>query len=73
MLIYVLIGRLVYIHVGRYVIKIFDTYLRILLMESNTSEQREEMPKYEQSMTSSMHLLAKYKHKYSLLSKLVIP
>ena len=33
--------------------------LRILLMESNTSPQREEMPKYEQIMTSSMHLLIK--------------
>ena len=27
-------------------------------MESNTSPQREEIPKYEQSMTSSMHLFA---------------
>ena len=35
-----------------------ESYLKILLMESNTSPQREEIPKYEQSMTSSMHLFA---------------
>ena len=43
-------------------------------MESNTSPQREEIPKYEQSMTSSMHLVAKWtipKIQYKYIMRLV--